>query len=524
MLTTLSLMFTMMRHIMEPLHKKGGDPSRTSEGSKFVPQDNVSSSSQLLVKETTESPHEEELGRGCHKKESSVRLCDFVTHTIRKASPFPSSLPVQSWSLGTPYPIAHYVNCDKFSMCHRTFLVAIDADREPVTYSQAVKDKRWCDAMDNELQALERNRTWTIENLPKDKKALGCKWVYKIKRKSDGTIERFKARLVILGNHQVAGIDYNKTFAPVAKMVTVRVLLAVTAAKKWELHQMDVHNAFLHGDLNEEVFLKLPPGLSVNHPGQACWLKKSLYGLRQAPRCWFSKLSSTLLKYGFVQSHSDYSLFTLKRHTMQLNVLVYVDDLVISGNDHESIVQFKSYLSKCFHMKDLGILKYFLGVEVARAQDGIFLCQRKYALDIISDVGLLGAKPVKISIEQNHRLGLAKGRLFENPEQYRRLVGRLIYLCFTRPDLVYSVHILLQFMQNPQVEHWEAALRVVRFLKGSPGQGILLKSMCDLQLRGWCDADWALISWKTNKQHIMSQSSAQAEYHSMSMTTCELNG
>ncbi|GJW86110.1 retrovirus-related pol polyprotein from transposon RE1 [Tanacetum coccineum] len=353
MLTTLSLMFTMMRHIMEPLHKKGGDPLRTGEGSKFVPQDNIPSSSQSPVKETTESPHEEELGRGCRKKEASVHLRDFVTHTIRKASPFPSSSPAQSWS--------------------------------------SVKDKRWCDAMDNELQALERNGTWTIENLPKDKKALGCKWVYKIKRKSDGTVERFKARLVILGNHQVAGIDYNETFAQVAKMVTVRVLLAVAAAKKWELHQMDVHNAFLRGDLNEEVFMKLPPGLSVNHPGQAYRLKKSLYGLRQAPH------------------------------------------------------------------------------------------------------------------------------------------------------LVYSVHILSQFMQNPQVEHWEAAIRVVRFLKGSPGQGIFLKSMCDLQLRGWCDADsagcpltrrsltgWAVYlgdsptSWKTKKQHIVSRSSADAEYRSMAITTCEL--
>ena len=199
--------------------------------------------------------------------------------------------------------------------------------------------------------------------------------MYKIECKSDGTVERFKARLVILGNHQVAGIDYNETFAPVAKMVTARDFLAVAAAKEWELHQMDVHNAFLHGDLNEEVFMKLPPGLSVNHPGQACRLKKSLYGLRQAPRCWFSKLSSALTKYAFIQSRSDYSLFTLKRNKMQLNVLVYVDDLVISGNDHASIVQFKAYLSNCFHMKDLGTLKYFLGVEVARAQDGIFLCQ-----------------------------------------------------------------------------------------------------------------------------------------------------
>ncbi|GKA69167.1 retrovirus-related pol polyprotein from transposon TNT 1-94 [Tanacetum coccineum] len=376
--------------------------------------------------------------------------------------------------------------------------------------------------MDSELEALEQNKTWTIEKLPPHKKALGCKWVYKIKYKSYGTIERFKVRLVILGNHQVAGVDYSETFAPVAKMVTVRVFLAIAAAKQWELHQMDVHNAFLHGDLEEEVFMKLPPGLHKGQPGEACKLRKSLYGLRQAPRCWFSKLSSALKKYGFVQSYSDYSLFTLQQNGVQLNVLMYVDDLIVSRNDHEAITQFKTYLSNCFHMKDLGNLKYFLGIEVARAKEGIFLCQRKYALDIISEVGLLGAKPAKIPMEQNHHLGLAQGRLSEDPGQYRRLVGRLIYLCFTRPDLAYSVHILSQFMQNPQIEHWEAAIRVVRYLKGSPGQGIILKNKCDLQLRGWCDADWAgcpltrrsltgwlvylgdsPISWKTKKQHIV---------------------
>ncbi|GJS34726.1 retrovirus-related pol polyprotein from transposon RE2, partial [Tanacetum coccineum] len=161
---------------------------------------------------------------------------------------------------------------------------------------------------------------------------------------------------------------------------------------------------------------------------------QSLHGIRQAPRCWFSKLSLALKNYGFVQSYSYYSFFTLKQDDIQLNVLVYVDDLIISGNDSKAITQFKTYLSDCFQMKDLGNLKYFFGVEVARAQDGIFLCQRKYALDIICEAGLLGAKPSKILMEQNHRLGLAKGHLFEDPEQYRRLVGRLIYLCFTRPD------------------------------------------------------------------------------------------
>lgn len=172
---------------------------------------------------------------------------------------------------------------------------------------------------------------------------------------------------------------------------------------------------------------------------------------------------------------------------MHLNVLVYVDDLIISGNDSSALSDFKQYLSACFHMKDLGLLKYFLGIEVARSPEGILLCQRKYALDIIAETGLLGAKPASFPIEQNHMLALARGSLLSDPEQYRRLVGRLIYLSFTRPDLGYAVHILAQFMQAPRVEHWNAALRVVRYLKGSPGQGILLHSTCDLHLTGWCD-------------------------------------
>ncbi|GJT37175.1 retrovirus-related pol polyprotein from transposon TNT 1-94 [Tanacetum coccineum] len=182
---------------------------------------------------------------------------------------------------------------------------------------------------------------------------------------------------------------------------------------------MDVHNTFLHVDLKEEVFMKLPPGLHKGQPREACKLRKSLYGLRHASHCWFSKLSSTLKKYRFGQSYSDYSLFNLQQNGVQLNVLMYVDDLIVSGNDHEAITQFKTYLSNCFHMKDLGNLKYFLSIEVASAREGMFLCQRKYALDIISEVGLLGAKPAKISMEQNHHLELAQGRLFEDPEQYR---------------------------------------------------------------------------------------------------------
>jgi len=224
---------------------------------------------------------------------------------------------------------------------------------------------------------------------------------------------------------------------------------------------MDVHNVFLDGDLEDEVYMKLPPGFQVSQLGVVCKLQKSLYGLRQAPECWFAKLSSALTRYRFQQSQKDHSLFSLNNNDILLVVLVYIDDLVVVGNNDTVIQCFKGYLNQCFRMKDLGRLKYFLGIEVAHSPNGIFLCQRKYALDIIIEVELLGAKPATTPCEENHKLGFATGSFLSDPATYRRFIGRLIYMCFTRSDLAYSVQVLSQFMQNLCSGHWQAALRVV---------------------------------------------------------------
>ncbi|XP_074290587.1 uncharacterized protein LOC141617305 [Silene latifolia] len=481
------------------------------------------------------------IGRGHRKKFPNSRLQGYVLQTTRNPSPSSSSSTSSASSSGTPYDLANYINCNSFSESHRNFIAAITSGIEPPSFKEAIRDNDWCEVMKAEIDALERNNTWELTDLPTDKKALGCWWVYKIKYKSDGTIERLKARLVVFGNHQVEGLDYGETFAPVVKMVTIRAFLSVAAVKNWELHQMDVHNAFLHGDLDEEVYMRLPPGFSRGKEGKVCRLKKSLYGLRQAPRCWFAKLTASLKNFGFVQSYSDYSLFYFSRGTVRLFVLIYMDDLVIAGNDPSEISKFKAYLSDCFHMKDLGKLKYFLGLEVSRSKEGIYLSQRKYALDIISETGLLGSKPVATPIEQNHRLGLASGPPSPDAESYRRLIGRLVYLAVTRPDLSYAVHILSHFLSNPGSEHMAAAHRVVRYLKGSPGQGILLRADSSLSLRGWCDSDWggcptsrrsitgwfvtlgdSPISWKTKKQQTVSLSAAEAEYRSMAQLVYEL--
>ncbi|RVW68050.1 Retrovirus-related Pol polyprotein from transposon RE1 [Vitis vinifera] len=342
-------------------------------------------------------------------------------------------------------------------------------DIEPTSYAEAASHSHWQEAMQSELAALEANHTWSLTSLPPGKKPIGCRWVYKIKRHSDGTIERFKARLVAKGYTQLEGIDYHDTFSPTAKMITVRCLLALAAAQNWSLHQLDVNNAFLHGDLHEEIYMSPPPGLRRQGENLVCHLHKSLYGLKQASRQWFAKFSTAIQAAGFVQSKADYSLFTCRKGKSFTALLIYVDDILITGNDVNAIVALKQFLHSHFRIKDLGDLKYFLGIEVSRSKKGISISQRKYTLEILKDGGFLGAKPVNFPMEQNTKLS-DSGELLKDPSQYRRLVGRLIYLTITRPDITYSVHVLSRFMHAPRRPHMEAALRVLRYLKNSPGQ------------------------------------------------------
>ncbi|RVW76793.1 Retrovirus-related Pol polyprotein from transposon RE1 [Vitis vinifera] len=450
----------------------------------------------------------EMLGRGHRQHKEPRHLQDYICYSARSLSTLCSKASsIQKVPSGKPYPIANYVTYTKFSVGHRAFLAAINIEKEPRTYKEAVTDNRWREAMAKEIEALETNQTWKVVDLPPEKKAIGCKWIYKINT----------TRM-----DQLSG--------------TKRAV-----AKRWELHQMDVNNAFLHGDLEEEVYMKLPKGFKATRKNKVCKLQKSLYGLKQASRQWFAKLTTALKEYGFQQSLADYSLFTYRRGNIVMNLLVYVDDLILAGNDNKVCEAFKNFLDRKFGIKNLGQLKYILGIEVARGKDGLFLSQRKYALNIIKECGLLGARPVEFPMEENHKLALANGRLLNDPGMYRRLVGRLIYLTVTRPDLTYAVHVLSQFMQSPREEHLDAAYRVVRYLKKGPGQGIVLKADNDLQLYCYSDSDWAScpltrrsisgccvklgtspISWRCKKQGTISRSSAEAEYRSMAMAASEL--
>ncbi|KAK1411971.1 hypothetical protein QVD17_32863 [Tagetes erecta] len=444
------------------------------------------------------------------------------------------------------YGLDRVVNYSKLSCENFNFLTALDKSVVPNSYKEASKDPNWIHAMNMEMEALSRNDTWVMTDLPKGRKPVGCKWVFKIKHNPDGQVARYKARLVAKGYSQKEGIDFDETFSPVVKMVTIRCVISLAVQNDWSLFQLDVDNAFLYGTITEDVYMIPPEGYYNKDETKVCKLVKSLYGLKQASRQWNEKLTITLLEIGFKQSTSDYSLFVKTDNDMICVLLVYVDDIVLTGNNLDELKRIKSWLSSKFLIKDLGKLKYFLGIEVFETDSGLVLSQRKYCLDLLAEFGILGAKPVGNPIEQNivvtNKENSYKGDTeIVDISAYQRLIGKLIYLTLTRPDISYTVSCLSQFMHKPLESHLKIAMRLLKYLKKSPGKGNLFSKTVCFQLRGYSDSDWgkclatrrsvsgfcvflgnSLISWKSKKQHTVSRSSAEAEYRCMADLTCEV--
>ena len=395
--------------------------------------------------------------------------------------------------------------------------------------------------MDQEFNALIHNGTWEL--VPKTTQSpIGCKWIFRIKRNPDGTASKYKARLVAKGFLQQYGKDYFDTFSPVTKPVTIRTVLSIALTHNWPLRQLDINNAFLHGTLHEEVFMSQPPGFThPDFPNHVCKLKKSLYGLKQAPRAWYLELTSFLISSGYKKSLADPSLFIYNSHGVISYLLVYVDDFVLTGNNPTFLESFVYSLAKRFSIKDLGPLHHFLGVEVIPVSSGLFLSQHRHMHDLLAQFHMEGAKEVITPLNSSVSLTLQDGSASTDPTQYRRLVGSLQYLAFTRPDISFTVNKLSQFMHAPSELHWQSLKRVLRYLKGTIHHGLYLHKNSTTHLTAFSDSDRGgieyggrsttayllflgsnIISWRSARQKSVSRSSTEAEYKALANAASEV--
>eukprot|EP00253_Pinus_taeda_P023024 PITA_23024 len=397
--------------------------------------------------------------------------------------------------------------------------------------AEASGHPHWEAAMNEEYHSLLANDTWDLVPLPKGRKLVICKWVYRTKYGPDGKVDKHKARLVAKGFSQVEGIDNTETFSPVAKMNSIRLVLSLAASLKWEVHQMDVKSAFLHGDLHEEIYMEHPIGFIQTDSSLVCRLKKSLYGLKQAPRAWYAKMDSCLLESGFSRCHSDNTVYTKKVGNSLIILVLYVDDLILTGSDPNLINHVKSSLKKKFEMTELGHLHYFLGLQVLQSKEGISLSQSKYACDILRHFHMEDCKPAPSPFQSGVKLSVSCTSPEVDATLYRQLVGKLLYLTHTRPDLSFAVGLVARFMQNPRGSHWKAAKRILRYVRGTVQFGIHYSAKAAPLLVGFTDSDWAgdpddrkstssyvftlgsgPITWACKKQAAISLSSAEAEY------------
>ena len=347
--------------------------------------------------------------------------------------------------------------------------------------------------MEAELDSINRNNTWTLTTLPTNHEAIGLKWVFKTKKDAKGEIIKYKARLVAKGYVQKQGIDFDEVYAPVARIETVRLILALAAHHGWQVHHLDVKSAFLHGELKEEVYVKQPEGfIKPGSSGKVYKLSKALYGLRQAPRAWNTKLDQTLKSLGFKKCNLEQAVYTKRSKTSILIVGVYVDDLIITGTPRKEIDLFKSQMEDKFEMSDLGLLAYYLGIEVTQTGGEITIKQTGYIDKIIKDASMVGSNDTKIPMDPGTKLVKAEDGNSVDPTYYRSIIGCLRYLLHTRPDLSYSVGLLSRFMQEPKDHHLKAVKQVIRYIKGTREHGIIYKRDGGCKITGYSDSSYGI--------------------------------
>ncbi|KAJ0809861.1 putative RNA-directed DNA polymerase [Helianthus annuus] len=396
--------------------------------------------------------------------------------------------------------------------------------------------------MQAEFTVLQENETWDLVPRPTTQPVIRCMWLFRHKFKSDGTLERYKARLVVNGKSQTVGIDCEDTSSPpVVKPATIRIVLSLAVSRSWPIHQLDVKNAFLHGHLNETVFMHQPPGfLDRRYAGFVCRLKKSIYGLKQASRAWYTRFATYILSQGFRSSVCDNSLFIYTQGPHIAYLLLYVDDIVLTASSEAFLHDVIQKLSREFAMTDLGALHHLLGIKVTRRPNGLFLDQSQYAKEILARASMTNCKPCATPVDLSSKLSAIDGPLFHDPTLYRSLAGALQYLTFTRPDISYAVQQVCLFMHEPREPHYAFMKRILRYLQGMIDYGIRMVKSTTHSLIAYSDADWGgcpdsrrstsgycvflgdnLLSWSSKRQPTVSRSSAEAEYKGVANAVAE---
>ncbi|PKU66732.1 Retrovirus-related Pol polyprotein from transposon TNT 1-94 [Dendrobium catenatum] len=416
-----------------------------------------------------------------------------------------------------------------------------NCNSEPTSYTEAAKSANWRQAMATEFLALQKQGTWLLVPPPQSASILGCRWTFRTKRHKNGTIARFKARLVAQGNNQEQGIDYFETFSPVAKLPTIRILMTVALFHNWEIHQFDVENAFLHGKLSETIYMRQPKGFEdESAPNHVCLLQKAIYGLKQSPRQWYSTLTEHVISLGFTCSQADPSLLTYQHTNIQMYLLIYVDDLLITGNNKQAISAFITQLGARFNLKHLGLANHFLGISIQSNNNSYFLSQQSYAESILSQAGLSTCKPLANPTATKTPNDFPPENQLSDPALYRRITGSLQYLTLTRPDIAFAVNVISQYMHNPLPNHVYLLKRLLRYIQGTRHFGLPI-TKTDLQLRTYSDADWAgdplsrksttgyctflghtLVSWAVKKQTTVARSSTESEYRALAAATADV--